>query len=112
MLPRKSSASHAENIRRDDPQRIVSGQRHHITLKDRKHLAIEGVTNVESFDQKEIIMETVQGVLCVRGTNLQIKELDLKGTGLLVTGYIDALEYHGDESGGSYKRGMLSKLFR
>lgn len=46
-------------------------EQHDVTMKGRKHLDISGVKHVESFDNEEFLLETVMGMLSVRGQNLQ-----------------------------------------
>lgn len=92
-------------------QHLPVRRKHHISLRNREHLGIEGVVNVESFDNAEVVVETDAGVLFVRGEELHIKELNLEAGTLQLTGHVDALEYAGD--GLSKKsRGLLGKLFK
>ena len=51
--------------------------RHQLTLIDREELTIDGVVNLGSYDEKEMIMETEQGLLIVKGEGLNIKNLNL-----------------------------------
>ena len=40
---------------------------HQLALKGRESLSVDGVLNVESFDEHEILLETEEGMLVVRG---------------------------------------------
>ena len=40
---------------------------HHIILEGREQLTVSGVEEVESFDENSIVMDTIKGVLIVRG---------------------------------------------
>ena len=51
--------------------------RHQITLFDREEMTIDGVLSLGSYDEKEIVMETEQGMLIVKGEGLNIKQLNL-----------------------------------
>lgn len=84
---------------------------HRIVVADRQQLEVAGVLNVDSFDDREIVLETEGGVLLVRGEDLHVRELNLEGGRLLVTGLIIALEYQGEGALGKGK-GLLSRLFR
>ncbi|MBO8141135.1 MAG: sporulation protein YabP [Firmicutes bacterium] len=72
---------------------------------------MEGVVNVESFDDQEVVVETDAGMLFVRGENLHIKELNLETGALQVTGTVHGLEYAGDTIAKKGK-GLLGRLFR
>ena len=51
--------------------------RHQIILTDREEMQVEGVVNLGSFDEQQIVMETEQGSLLVKGQELNIKQLNL-----------------------------------
>ena len=81
---------------------------HHLVLEDREHLTVSGVEEVESFDENLIVMDTVQGVLVVRGEELHIEKLSLDGGDLKVEGMVESLTYEADRRG---RGGLLSRLF-
>ena len=82
---------------------------HHVVLEDRERLMISGVTEVESFDENAIVMDTSQGTLVIRGEELHIEKLSLDGGDLKVEGKSDSITY---ESDGGEKGGLLRRLFR
>ncbi|NLK08579.1 MAG: sporulation protein YabP [Firmicutes bacterium] len=86
-------------------------KKHQVTLQNREKLAIDGVLNVESFDDLEIVLETDAGMLVVRGDSLHIKELNLDSASLNVIGHISTMEYIGD-AGEKRGKGFLGKLFK
>ena len=75
--------------------RRINNVRHQLVLAERERLTIDGVIHVESFDDREIVLETELGSLVVQGDELHIKELNLERN-LLVNGYISSVEYLGD----------------
>lgn len=92
-------------------QHLPVRRKHNLSLRNREALGVEGVVNVESFDNTEIIVETDAGVLFVRGEELHIKELNLETGVLQVTGHVHALEYVG-EALAKKGRGFLGRLFK
>jgi sporulation protein YabP len=110
-LPCEKGELAVEDKRRDlipTPHRL-----HQVVLKERGDLLIDGVENVENFDDQEILVETATGMLLVRGRELHIKQLDLDGGTLAVEGLIIGLEYTGEAKGKkSGGQGVLGKLFR
>lgn len=66
---------------------------HSIILEGRAKMAVSGVEEVESFDENEIVMQTVQGNLRVQGSDLHVDKLDLVSGELTVTGLVTALDY-------------------
>lgn len=85
--------------------------KHQFSLRHRKTLAMEGVINVDSFDNEEVVIETDAGVLVIRGEDLHIKELNLETGTLQLTGLVHALQYMG-EGFARKGRGVLGKLFK
>jgi sporulation protein YabP len=85
---------------------VLTEQR--IELDGRERLRITGVEDVERFDENEIVMATVQGVLLVSGRGLHIGKLSLEGGELHVDGQIDAIVF---EDRAPERGGFFSRLF-
>lgn len=66
---------------------------HKVVLSDRKKLTVTGVSEVVSFDETAVHMETVQGSLMVHGNGLRLKNLNPEGSQLELTGTVEALVY-------------------
>lgn len=94
----------------EDKKKTVSIQ-HRIVLIERESLTIDGVTNVESFDDEEVVLDTSQGLLVLRGKELHIKQLNLDDGNLIIEGFIRGLEY-ADEGVGKRARGLLGRILR
>ena len=84
---------------------------HQVKLVNRKTLEISGVKEVDSFDNEEFLLETVQGYLIIRGQNLQLKNLDVNAGNVTIKGKIYEFSYI-DEASGEKAKGFFSKLFR
>lgn len=91
--------------------KVSARRRHQLLLKAREALAVDGVTKVESFDDCEVVLDTDQGGLIIRGETLHIKELNLDAGTLHVDGLVLALQYTGDTMGKKGK-GLINRLFR
>ncbi|BBB91248.1 MAG TPA: sporulation protein YabP [Methylomusa anaerophila] len=83
--------------------------RHQITMVDREELTIDGVVNLGSYDEKEIVMETEQGMLTIRGDSLNIKQLNLEQGCIIVDGTVKGLSYE-DEI--RPKKGLLDRFLK
>ncbi|MBR6967671.1 MAG: sporulation protein YabP [Ruminococcus sp.] len=82
-------------------------QNHNIILEDRKSLSISGITDVDSFDEREISLYTQLGELTVQGRELHIDAMSVETGDMTITGDIWALIY-GDKD----KKGPISALGR
>lgn len=85
-------------------------QSHEIYLKHRREMNINGVKDVDSFDEGMTVLQTVDGELTVEGEGLKIGTLDTDKGIVTVSGKINAVYYSSDES--SEKRGLMSRLFK
>lgn len=86
-----------------------SPSKHRLAMDNRQFLSLTGISKVQSFDPKEILLETIQGALSIKGDKLGIKHLDLKAGQVEVEGQIDALVY--PRNSGS-RQNLLSRIFR
>lgn len=66
---------------------------HKLLMTGRKQLSLTGVKEVISFDQKEVILDTTQGTLMLRGDELNITRLLLEKGETEVEGRIDSIVY-------------------
>lgn len=86
-------------------------RRHELHLVQRQALQVTGVAEVESFDEKQIVLRTEMGGLLIQGAGMHIAELNVD-TGLLqVKGEVQQLQYLGEGSA-QKGRNVLKRLFR
>ena len=81
---------------------------HTVILEGREKLSISGVVDVQSFDEDQVLLETVRGMLDVRGQGLHVERLQLEAGELIVEGEVGCLEY--DDSV-QPRGGFFSRLF-
>jgi sporulation protein YabP len=82
---------------------------HRLAMNNRQFVSLSGVIKVQSFDPKEILLETIQGVLSIKGDKLGIKHLDLKAGEVEIEGEVDALVYPRNSNA---RQNILAKIFR
>ncbi|MBQ6839354.1 MAG: YabP/YqfC family sporulation protein [Oscillospiraceae bacterium] len=66
---------------------------HKLTLSERSHLSLSGVTEVVSFDDTAVVLKTGLGTLVVQGDRLQLKTLSPDGGQVVVDGNVSSLVY-------------------
>ena len=81
---------------------------HTVILEGREKLSISGVVDVQSFDEEQVLLETVRGMLVVRGRGLHVERLQLEAGELIVEGEVGLVEY--DDSV-QPRGGLLKRLF-
>ena len=88
-------------------------EEHKVSSVNRETANIEGVLNVDSFDDQEIILDTDLGLLTLRGEDLHIKQLNLDTGSLTVDGLINSIEYSMEKGGIKDRgKGLLDRLLR
>ena len=82
-------------------------------MVNREVCAINGDSDVLSFDVGEVLLETEQGMLMIRGSELHVSRLTLEKGEVDIDGRIDSLTYSEQTaSAGSKAESLLSRLFR
>ena len=66
---------------------------HKLQMNERRELTMTGVTEVVSFDEGAVVLQTSLGLLIVQGSGLQLKNLTLDGGQVAITGTIVTLSY-------------------
>lgn len=75
---------------------------HNLQLNQRQKLTMTGVSEVVSFDETAVELQTALGMLIVQGQQLQLKNLTLEGGQICVEGSISALIYEESRAKGSF----------
>ena len=86
---------------------------HRIVLLGRKSMEVCGVTDVISFDEQIVVLNTVCGNMEIEGDSLQIHILNLAEGTVALDGRVDSLRYYETaqkETDG--KSRFFNKLFR
>lgn len=86
--------------------------KHRIIMNDRGTCSITGVSDVLSFDVSEVLLETEQGMLMMKGKDLHVNRLMLDKGEVDVDGRIDSLTYSESAGYGSKGESIFSRLFR
>lgn len=89
-----------------------SKRKHDISIKSRKTMSIDGVEDVVSFDEFQVVLITTCGEMTVEGTELHIKVLEL-GEGVVeLDGNIDSVAYSDGKADENNEKSIFAKLFR
>lgn len=80
---------------------------HKLSLNDRRQLTMTGVTEVVSFDDGAVVLQTSLGILIVQGRELQLKTLSLEGGQVQVDGTVSSLVYEEPRQSGGWKRRLF-----
>ena len=85
---------------------------HKLVVNNRKTSMVTGVLDVLSFDLNEILLETEQGMLMVKGTDLHVNRLSLEKGEVDLSGNIDSIAYSDVHAEQKQGENLFARLFR
>lgn len=85
---------------------------HKVALTSRNYISISGVSDVLSFDAGEILLETEEGILMIRGHELHVNRLTIEKGEVDVDGRIDSLTYSDNTGYGKSGESLITRLFK
>lgn len=89
------------------PEQIV--EPHELNMSNREKLTMTGVKEVESFNETQVRLDTVQGPCLIEGEELNIQVLSLETGRLVVSGKIATINYHVK---GAKGKGLINRIFK
>lgn len=93
-------------------QTTLTTTSHKLTITNRKTVLVTGVADVLAFDLNEILLETTQGMLMIKGNDLHVKRLSLEKGEVDIEGRIDSFLYSEITGHGAQKESFIGRLFR
>ncbi|MBR5322050.1 MAG: sporulation protein YabP [Clostridia bacterium] len=81
-----------------------------IILEDRKKLVLTGISDVVSFDDLSVVLDTVVGRLIINGEGLHIQKLCLDSGDVEVEGRVDEVLY--EDANSNSKKGFLGRIVK
>ena len=85
---------------------------HKLVLNNRKTSVMTGILDVLAFDLNEILLETEQGMLMIKGKDLHVNRLSLEKGEVDVTGQIDSCTYSDMQVAKKKEDNFFVKLFK
>ena len=94
-------------------EEIKGGKSHKIVLNNRKFGTFTGILDVISFDIAEILLETEDGMLHIKGKDLHVNRLNLEKGEVDIEGLVEAMNYSQlPTSAKKTESSFFSKLFK
>lgn len=88
----------------------TAAQPQNLILENRRMLTVSGITDADSFDDKEIRLYTQLGELVIHGNGLHIESMSVESGDMVVSGEIQALVY--GDADRRHPLTAIGKLFR
>lgn len=68
--------------------------KHNVFIKSRQRMEMTGVSDVTSFDEDEIVVQTGESGVSIEGENLKIEKFNSENGELILNGIINGLFYY------------------
>lgn len=85
---------------------------HKLSLNNRNSAILTGICDVISFDLKEVLLETQQGMLHIKGEDLHVNRINVEKGEVDIEGRVDSLTYSEVTNFAKKSESLLSRLFR
>lgn len=85
---------------------------HKLVINQRKTGMVTGVLDVISFDLNEVLLETEQGMLMIKGTDLHVNRLSVEKGEVDLGGNIDSVAYTDVQKASERRERFFAKLFK
>ena len=93
-------------------EKLLNLKGHKLNINERKTAMVTGVNDVLSFDAGEVLLQTEQGVLMIRGNELHVNRLTLEKGEVDIDGRIDSLTYSDTSSYSKSGESLFGRLFK
>ena len=88
----------------------VQQNQHNAVLENRERLTLSGVTAVDSFDDRAVLLYTRLGELVILGRGLQMEQISIESGEVTVSGEVQALRYSDRDR--NAPQGVFGRLLR
>lgn len=92
--------------------RVSAAAVHKVSMSGRRNAILTGVSDVLSFDDQEVLLETTEGVLLIRGEELHVNRLSVEKGEVDLEGRIISLSYSDQDGFKQGSESLFSRLFR
>ena len=89
---------------------IINVGTHSISINERKNIVVTGVKKIDSFDNEEFLMESVMGIILLKGQDLEIVKLDTHDGRVSIKGTINSMTY--DDGKKKDTESFIGKIFK
>ncbi len=96
----------------EDRKNVNRNKVHNVILENREKLSVSGVEHVNSFNSELIVLETIAGVITVKGQELDVNKLSLDDGNVIISGRVSSMVYSDRDSISAKGGGLLSKMFK
>lgn len=93
-------------------EKMVGGRQHKLVLQNRSAGNITGISDVVSFDENAIVLDTDMGLLTIKGKDLHVSRLTLEKGEVDIEGTVDSMVYSSNEALRKSGESLFTRLFK
>lgn len=93
-----------------DNAKVYDSTKHEVKVIDRNLIYLSGINKIISFDSEEFLMESIMGIILLKGESLEIVKLDTHDGMVSIKGTINSMIY--DDGKKKDGESILGKLFK
>lgn len=89
---------------------MYDNTKHEVKVIDRNLIYLSGISKIISFDSEEFLMESVMGIILLKGQDLEIVKLDTHDGKVSIKGIINSMIY--DDGKKKETESFIGKIFK
>ena len=89
---------------------VYDNTKHEVKVIDRNLIYLSGISKIISFDSEEFLMESVMGIILLKGQDLEIVKLDTHDGKVSINGIINSIMY--DDGKKKDNESLIGTLFK
>lgn len=93
-----------------DNVNVYDNTKHEVKVIDRNLIYLSGISRIISFDSEEFLMESVMGIILLKGQELEIVKLDTHDGRVSIKGTVNSMVY--DDGKKKETESLIGKLFK
>ena len=93
-----------------DNVNVYDNTKHEVKVIDRNLIYLSGISKIISFDSEEFLMESVMGIILLKGQDLEIVKLDTHDGRVSIKGVFNSMLY--DDGKKKDNESFIGKIFK
>ena len=93
-----------------DNVNVYDNTKHEVKVIDRNLIYLSGISKIISFDSEEFLMESVMGIILLKGQDLEIVKLDTHDGRVSIKGIFNSMLY--DDGKKKDNESFIGKIFK
>lgn len=93
-------------------EQSVISKSHKLEIDNRKRTTLTGIKDVVAFDIHQVLLESVMGMVLIKGTDLKVTRLSLEKGEVDVEGHVDSVTYSEVKAYGEKGKSLIKRMFQ